>query len=508
MNVGSLLTTNAIRLPDKIAVIEGDKRVSYREFNNKVNLIGSSLVALDIKKGEKVAVFLHNCLEWAEIYFAISKIGAVIVPINYRIIGNELLHVIGNSNSTVLIFGEELQKVVESVKPHLKKIKYYIFVGSNPPSWSIDYKEFSKIPSSKKPEVFISEEDAHTICYTSGTTGLPKGAVLTNLNVIMCHYYMTTSEFSINRNDVFLITTPLCQRIGWGKLVNSIALGCSLVMMGSFDPVKAMELMEKERITIASIIPSIGKMMLQIPHIESYDSSSLRMFFVTGEAFPIETKLGLIKKFPHVKLLSYFASTEAALISVMRPEDISRKPDSVGQPIVGLEVKILDDAGDEVPIGQVGEIVTRCGRPGVFSTMKGYYKNPEADTETFLNDWIKTGDIGRFDDERFLYILDRKRDMIISGGYNIYSREVEMVLESHPKVAEVAVVGVSDEKYGEAVKAYVVLRPGQKSNKEEMIQYCKEKLANYKKPKYIEFINSLPRNSVGKVLKYKLKGGS
>jgi long-chain acyl-CoA synthetase len=266
-----------------------------------------------------------------------------------------------------------------------------------------------------------------------------------------------------------------------------------------------MRIVEKERVTILSIVPTIGRLILQLPHLESYDTRSLKMFFVTGEAFPIEVKKGLMEKFPHVKIVSYFASTEAAIITSMMHENVLAKPTSVGHLLPGVDVKIVDDNGKEVPWGEVGEIITKCGKPGMFSMMKEYYKDPLQTQEAFIGEWLKTGDMGKFDHEGYLYIVDRKKDMIISGGFNIYSREVEDILENNEKVAEVVVIGVPDETYGEAVKAFIVLKQGVKATEEEMIEYCKANLASYKKPKYIKFVNALPRNTVGKVLKYKLK---
>lgn len=505
MNVGSLLFTNAVRFPKKIALVEGERRVSYSELNSRVNKLANKLLALGVQKGDKASLYLNNSIEFAEIYFALSKLGVIVVPINFRIKGNELLYIVLHSDSTLLFFNDMTRQNVDSLRTDLESVEKFIFVGNNPSDWYILYKELFDGSSQDEPPIFVSEEDIHSICYTSGTTGLPKGAVITNLNIFIHHYYVTSSEFGVTHDDIFLATTPLSQRIGWGKLINSIALGCTLVIIPSFDAEETMRIVEKERVTILSIVPTIGRLILQLPHLESYDTRSLKMFFVTGEAFPIEVKKGLMGKFPHVKIVSYFASTEAAIITSMMHENILAKPTSVGHLLPGVEIKIVDDDGKEVPWGEVGEIITKCGKPGMFSIMKEYYKDPLQTKEAFIGEWLKTGDMGNFDNEGYLYIVDRKKDMIISGGFNIYSREVESILEGNEKVAEVAVIGVPDEIYGEAVKAFIVLKQGAEATEEEMIEYCKTNLASYKKPKYIEFVSILPRNSVGKVLKYKLK---
>ena len=505
MNVGSLLFTNAVRFPQKIALIEGERKVSYSELNRRVNKLANKLLALGVRKGDKASLCLNNSIEFAEIYFALSKLGVIVVPINFRIKGKELLHIILHSDSTFLFFNDITRQNVESLRMDLASVEKFIFVGNTPSDWYILYQELFDGSGQGEPPVFVSEEDIHSICYTSGTTGLPKGAVLTNLNIFIHHYYVTSSEFGVTHDDVFLATTPLSQRIGWGKLINSIALGCTLVIIPSFDAEETMRIVEKERVTILSIVPTIGRLILQLPHLESYDTRSLKMFFVTGEAFPIEVKKGLMEKFPHVKIVSYFASTEAAIITSMMHENILAKPTSVGHLLPGIDVKIVDDNGKEVPLGEIGEIITKCGKPGMFSVMKEYYKDPLQTKEAFIGEWLKTGDMGKFDYEGYLYIVDRKKDMIISGGFNIYSREVEDILENNEKVAEVVVIGVPDETYGEAVKAFIVLKQGVKTTEEEMIEYCKANLASYKKPKYIKFVNALPRNTVGKVLKYKLR---
>jgi len=507
LNVGYLLTQNGVRFPEKTAIVVEDRKVTYRQLNLMVNELANGLLKFGIRKGTKAAILLQNCLEWVEIYYALSKIGAVLVPINYRLVEDDLLYIINHSDSEIVFLGDAHTKAFERGRHYLKHVKHFVSLSDNPPHWCMSYSLLKQGVSPIEPEHSAGGADEHTISYTSGTTGLPKGAVLTHHTIITGHLMGTALEFGVSEDDVILVTTPLCQRIGWGKIAVGIPLGCTMVIMTSFDAKKAMELVQKERVTIIGIIPTIGRMLLQVPHLESYDASSLRMFFVTGETFPIETKRSLKENFPHVNLASYLAQTEAGFITKLHPRDIFRKPDSVGVPLIGLEMKIVNDQQEELPAGESGEIVVRYGSPGTFGVMKGYYKDPEANQGFFLgDDWVRTGDIGKMDDDGYLYFVDRKKDMIISGGFNIYSKEVEKALEGHPKVLEAAVVAIPDKLYGEAVKAFVVLHEGQKATKGELIEYCKTKMASYKKPKEIEFIDSLPRNTVGKVMKYVLKG--
>ena len=504
MNVGALLTANSVRFSQKYALIEGEKRVTYCELNRRVNRLANKLFSLNLKKGDTASIHLKNSVEFVEIYFALSKLGVVIVPINWRLKGKELVHIVTHSDSRFLFFDDTTLANVEPLREDLEGVKK-IFVGQAPSDWYGLYRELID-ETDREPPVTVLEDDNHSICYTSGTTGLPKGVVLTNLNIITGHYYVTSSEFGVTHDDVFLATTPLTQRIGWGKLINSISMGCTLVLMRAFHAEEAMKIVEKEKVTILSIVPTIGRLLLELPSLASYNTQSVRMFFVTGEAFPVELKTRLIEKFPNVKIVSYFASTEAAIVSGMLHEDILTRPASVGRLLPGVEVRILDDQGEEVPPGEPGEIATRCGKPGMFSIMKEYYKQPEQTKETFIDGWLKTGDMGRFDEQGYLYIVDRKKDMIISGGFNIYSREVEAILEGYEKISEAAVIGVPDERFGEAVKAFVVLKRGSLATEQEIIDYCKVNLASYKKPSFVEFINALPRNASGKVMKYTLRG--
>ena len=505
MNVGSLLTISAVQYSDKLALIEGERRISYNVLNKRVNQLANRLLKLNVKKNDKLAIYLHNSIEWAEVYFALSKIGAIVVPINVRIKGEELIHVLDNSETKILFFDVELKENIGTIKMELKRIEKFILVGDIPADWYQLYEDIFDDSPIDEPYVSVSGEDIHSICYTSGTTGLPKGAVLTNMNVLIGHYLIYPAEFGITHTDVILATTPFAQRIGWGKLVTTVGLGCRLVILRSFDAQKTLSMIEQEKVTNLSIVPTIGRLILQVPDIESYNTSSLKSFLVSGEAFPVELKEALVEKFPHVKLFSSYASTEAGQVTIMTHEGIFKKPVSVGYPIACVEVKIVDSEGREVRKGNVGEVIVRSGKPGTFCIMKGYYKDEEYTKEYFLGDWLRTGDMGKFDNGGYLYLSDRKKDMIISGGYNIYSKEVEMVLESNEKVSEAAVIGVPDGQWGEAVKAFVVLRESSAATSGELIEYCKAKLASYKKPKFIEFVDSLPKNALGKTQKYKLK---
>jgi len=511
MNLGAFLSRNAIKYPDKVCLIEvgGKKRLTYGEFNERVNRLANGLRRLGLKKGNSVGLYLTNRIEWPEIYYGLAKLGAPVVSINFNMKDEELLYVVKHSGLSLLFIDEGLQRNIIPLLARIKEVRC-VLLGNEEAPWRMRYEDIFDPSDPGEPGVPVNESDIHSICYTSGTTGFPKGAELTHENLIFGHYYQMTSEYGFSPNDTFLITTPSANRVAWGRLASAISLGATACIMKKFSVKEAMETIEKERVTVVTMVPTIARMILQVPNPGDYDTSSLRIFLLTGEAFPLETQVKLRERFPHVGMISFYSSTETGAVSGLGPDDIFEKPNSAGRPIAGVEVRIVDESDQEVPPGEAGEILMRCGKPGRFLVMKRYHKNPSATRKAFLGDWFRTGDIGRFDNDGYLYIVDRKRDMIISGGYNIYGREVEKVIGDHPMVKEAAVVGVPDRDFGEAVMAFVVLAGGRRTAgtdavKEEIIELCKERMSGYKKPKYIEFIDALPRNQMGKVTKYVLR---
>ena len=270
MNVGHFLSSSAVRFSDKTALIQGDRKVTYRRYNNRVNRLANRLLALGLKKGDMASLYMRNSIEWAEIYLALSKIGAIVVPINFRLKGDELVHIVRNSDTRILFFDREFQQNVETVKRDLTCVKDFIRLADDRSGGFVSYEDLFLDSPGDETGVYVSEEDIHSICYTSGTTGLPKGAVLTNMNIIAMHYLINSVEFGIGRDDITLATTPFSQRIGWGKIVMCASLGSTLVIMPSFGAKEAMETTEKEKVTNMSIVPTIGKMILQLPDIESY----------------------------------------------------------------------------------------------------------------------------------------------------------------------------------------------------------------------------------------------
>jgi len=296
----------------------------------------------------------------------------------------------------------------------------------------------------------------------------------------------------------------MAHRTGLGRVANAVCCGCTVVIMDKFDPVAAVDVIKKERITIIGLVPTIARMLM--PEIEKRpeDVASARLMVATGEAFPVDIKKRLAAAAPNIGLYTFFAQTEAGFITGLRPEEQATHPDSCGRPVPSVEVRIVDEDMNDVPRGEVGEIICRCGAPGVLS-MTGYWRNPEATKAAFHEDWLRTGDLARMDPNGYVYFVDRAKDMIVSGGLNIYSREVEDALETHPAVNEAAVLPVADAEFGESVFAYVTFQPDASATEDELIAHCRDMIASYKKPKYVREIDVLPRNSTGKVVKVALR---
>ena len=335
-----------------------------------------------------------------------------------------------------------------------------------------------------------SGRDDCLILYTSGTTGYPKGAVNTHANVIVQNVEHHVAAWGIGEDDVYLATTPLAHRAGVGRLVNALGLGGTLVIMEKFDAAEALALVERERVTVAGFPPTVIRMLLASFKSKPERCASLRRVIVSTEAFPVPLMREVSAALPHVEFYGVYGMSEAAVTSASLAEQLAR-PGTAGKPLPGVEIRIEAD----------GELLVR----GENAVMKGYFNRPQENAEAFRGGWFHTGDIARVDADGYLYIVDRKKDMVVTGGYNVYSKEVEQVLVQHPGIADAAVVGVPDALYGEAVAAFVQARPGARLSAESVIEHCRAQLAGYKKPRHVVFVDSLPRNSLGKVLKSELR---
>ena len=503
MKAGALLTANAKRYPGRAAVICGNRRLSFLELDALTNRIADALIKQGIEVGDRVAVCLPNSVELIGIMGGVLKAGAVLVPISGRLTTAERELVFEDARPDAIFFDQQTRQSVCKASAALAD-PLLIAVGGS----AGDEKDFDRFLTEGSPAAAFSlpsEPDDAVIAYTSGTTGRPKGVISTHSNVVVGQGYMQALEFGLRSDDVTLVTTEIALRTGMGRISNAFCLGSTMVLMPHFDAKEALDLIEREKVTVIGVVPTIARRL--IPEIRRRPQAcrTLRVMNATGEAFPIDVMAELVELLPQLDIYSFYAQTEAGMVACLRPAEQFTHANSVGRPLPGVQIRIVDaDIKDAAP-GETGEILVRAGKPGQFTVMRGYYNQPEATAETLIDGWLRTGDMGRMDEDGFLYLVDRLKDMIVSGGLNIYSREVEAALIKHPAVAEVAVVGVADPEFGESVMAFVQLKTGQSVAPEQLIEHCRPYIAGYKKPKYIHFVDELPRNASGKVMKRDLR---
>ncbi|WP_077213303.1 class I adenylate-forming enzyme family protein [Bacillus dakarensis] len=497
----SLHTKN--RGNDTALVYEGSS-LTFSEFNHRVNSLGHSMLSQGIKKGDHVILYMRNRLEMIEIFYAISAIGAVAVPINYMVRGQDLIQLV-NSSDSVFAF-VEIEKYPDFTEGLAKFTRINesntVLVGDLPNGLNenfLVYHTFLTSGNQKEIQVPVGSQDLSAFIYSSGTTSLPKGIMLTH-GALLTRVLRFAIEWGLSYKDTVLITVPLYHSIGHALMLTLSVLGCKLVVTREFDPEKTIKLMQDEKVTCSIFVPTQYTMMLQVPTIDQYDLSSVRLLISGGAPIIADTKKLIMEKFS-CEFSEFFGSTETGAVVVLRPKDVIRKAKSVGLQAEYAEIRLVDNEGKDVAIGEEGEFAVRWG--GLFS---GYYNLPEETKKSHMEDgWFLLGDIGKMDEEGFYYLLDRKKDMIISGGVNIYPKDIEEVIYTHQAVLETAVIGSPDEKWGENVKAFVVLKQGQKVEKEELMEYCNQKLAKFQRIKEVEFLSTLPRNPSGKILKRELR---
>lgn len=496
INVHYFLLRNVHEHPHKIALIFGEKRYTYKIFNERVNRLANALLKMGLAKGDKVAFLLPNCLEFAEISFALSKIGALSVPLNFRLHVDELRYVLDNSDASFFFFGADFREVAQKLIPHLDKIKKSMQIGGNSA-----YDDLLSNSYAEEPNMEVGEDDEYSIMYTSGTTGFPKGVVHTHKSRIWNSLNMLV-DTGLRASDIFAITTPLFHiAAGHTMLLSTIFMGGTVVIFPSFSLPEFFATIVKEKITAFFAVPTMFQRMIDHPQFRDYDLSSVRLLFTGGAVAPPELKERIMKSFPQATLDDLMGLTEGGPLTTFLPHrDAQRKPGSVGRAHFSQMVRVVNEKGEDVKGDEVGEIIVKG--PAV---MKEYYKNPEATAKALRDGWLYTGDLARVDEEGYQYLAVRRSDLIISGGENIYPAEVERVLLLHPAVQEAAVIGIKDKEWGERVMAVVVLKAGEKVSEEEIIDFCQERLAGYKRPRGVVFVEELPKNQLGKVLYKELR---
>jgi len=505
--LGEMMSRNARKFPDKEALVYGETRLTYKQLNGRINRLAHALMDLGIKRDDKVAILAFNCNQFMETYFALAKMGGVAVPINFRLHPEEMAYIINQSDAKALIMGEAFVEIARGIQKDLPQVKDYISISGEPTEGMLHFESWVDKYPDKEPLILVDEDDPLFIMYTAGTTGRPKGAVITHKNEMVLWmlgtaFVLTEPGMSDLWNFRAFGAPPIFHLASFGFCQFMFFLGATVVLPTEvFDPVYIMQTIEKEKINALVLVPAMTNFVLMVPDLDKYDTSSLKVWGSSGAILPVETRRQIKKYFPSVNIFDLFGQTEmSALISGLLPSESEGRETSVGKILPFCEIRVVDANDKDVPIGQVGEAVYRGP-----TVMKEYYKNPEATREAMRGGWFHGGDLVRMDEEGFIYIVDRTKDMIISGGENIYPAEIEGVLLKHPKIAESAVIGVHDKEWGESVKAIVVPKPGEVLSEKEVIDFCKKHLASYKKPKSVDFIEALPRNAMGKVMKTELR---
>jgi len=505
MVVGDILFRNAKKFSGKMAVVSKDLSINYQGLNERVNRLSNTLMQKGLKKGDRIGVLLHNGHQFIETYFAAAKTGGIFTPYNNHLRDRELHVIINYSSPKVLFLDAEFGDVIHSIKDHLESVEDYICLQQ--PRWSFmeDYEGLISKGNEEEPRIKINDNDIMSIFYTAGTTGRPKGAMHTHRHVIS-NALTGGIELKVSYDERVLISFPMYHISCEDNIGRHFFMPNTVFIRreGQFDAKEVLELLSMGRITMCQFVPTMIHALLQYQDIDRYDLSSLRLIIYAGAPMPVELLKRALQKF-NCGFAQLYGQTESGpIITLLPPEDHIlegserqlKKLASAGRPILNYEVRIIDEQGREVPVGEVGEVIGRSE-----AMMKRYWRLPKDSQKKLRDGWLHTGDLGKFDEEGYLYIVDRKDDMIISGGVNIYPREVEEILYKHPDILEATVIGVPDDYWGEAVKAIIVLKEGAKSSGEEIIKFCGEHLAGYKKPKSVEFWGDLPKSPQGKILK-------
>lgn len=510
MDLGELPRRNARRYPEKHCLVWGNKRYTTRSFNERINQLANGLSWLGISKGDRVAVLLQNCSEYIEIYFGLAKLGAIAVPLNTRLNPREYARYFKITSPAAWIVAEQFQHVAAEIGPDLDTVRQTIWVGNTAQKDQISYESLLSESPTSEPSVDVDEDDAATIFFTSGTTGFPKGAMWTHRNILEQMVNLQI-DLPFSRDDRGLIVLPMFHGPVTIPILHQLIYvgGCVVLSpYASFDPGQFLETIAREKITCTFIVPTMLVQLVNYAEIDRYRETIKQLKQIKYAAAPASAPVlrRAIELFGPILTQGYGSTETVGGVTFLSKEDHilspngDRKLSSCGKEYINVHVKIVDENDTEVPSGTVGEILIKADKNFV-----GYWKMPEETAQVLKNGWLRTTDLGMFDAERYLYLVGRKKDMIISGGENIYPAEIEEIINRHTKVKESAVIGVPDYTWGESVKAFVVLKDGEKATQEEIVGICLENLGSYKKPKFVQFVDELPRNSMGKVLKHVLK---
>ncbi|MBI4351840.1 MAG: AMP-binding protein [Elusimicrobia bacterium] len=504
LNLGEITAVNAKKFRDKVALKEKDRALTFGQLNLRVNRLANALGSLGLGKGDRVSCLLENSIEIVELYLAAAKTGIVINPINFRLAAGEVEYILKDSGAKAVIAHEEFARL--GVKENLPGIKDFISVGENPPPGFLGYEALLSGAAEAEPKADLDPRDPWVLLYTSGTTGKPKGVVRSHESYI-AFYLISAVDFGFGENDVCLNVMPLCHVNSTFFSFTFTYLGASLYIQPArrFDPAEIFDIIQREKITFISLIPTHYNLMLTVPEEKrkQYEVGSIRKLLCSSAPARKEMKTAVMEMFKGVELYEAYGSTEAGIVTVLKPHEQMSKLCSIGREVCGTSlVRLLGPDGAPVPAGAAGELYSKG--PMLFDN---YHNLPEKTAQSFRDGWFSAGDMAREDEDGYFYIVDRKDNMIITGGEHVYPSEIEAVLAGHPAVFDAAVIGVPDKVWGESIKAVVILREGRSATEAELIAFCAGKAASFKKPKTVTFIKAaeMPRTPTGKILHRELR---
>jgi long-chain acyl-CoA synthetase len=504
MLLGDIIALNALREPGRLAVIDGEREISYAELHESATKLANALLGI-AAPGDRIAILSQNRVEFIECYYGVPAAGMALTFLNYRLHPKEWAWILNDAGAVALVVERDFLDQIQPVLADVPSLATLVVVGGDGGEGTVDYHDFVGSAAATAPPVTVDGDDTAWLIYTSGTTGFPKGAMLTHRNLVTA---VTESviEYQPQPDERNLLAFPLCHVSGYTVPLIQLRGGL-MVLMRAYEPEQFMQLVERHGITSSAMAPTMLNFLLQHPRIDEFDLSTLRNLGYGAAAMPVEVLKAAIERFGPI-VYSGFGMTELGGNVLVHSKEAHIRAingeehllAACGTPMCLAVVKVVDEQGQECPPGVVGEIVIRAEQ-----VLKGYWNNEEGTKKAMEGGWFHTGDMARRDEEGFFYIVDRMKDMIITGGENVYSREVEEVVYTHPAVSEAAVIGLPDPTWGENVTAVVVLRPGAEATEAEIIAVCRDRLAGYKKPKKVLFIDELPKNVSGKILKRELR---
>ncbi|MFC1823182.1 long-chain-fatty-acid--CoA ligase [Thermodesulfobacteriota bacterium] len=509
MLIGDIAKFNARRFKNKLAFKDERRALTFDQVNKRSNAIIHALMDMGVRKGDRVAILLFDCVQYGELLFALPKAGFVAVTLNCRLLARELDYLVNNSEANTIIFDAELADTIEELRPTLATVKNYIVLDlkGDSKTEALNYENLIESHSASEMPLQVHETDIAFILYTSGTTGFPKGTMLTHKS-LMTNLFNLSLELQPQQKDIFFNLPPLFHAAGQNQVMVHFFHGCSSLSLREFDVETVLKTIESEKPNVMHLVPTMQNMIINHPAVGNYDLSCMDLN-IYGASPIMRSQLVKVIEIFNCKLMQCAGLTEASGVLVMlRPEDhvvegpehLIRRLGAAGREVKLTEVRVVDQDGNEVPPETRGELVGRGE-----NIMKGYWKMPEATAETIVDGWLHTGDICLYDEDGYIYYVDRIKDMICRGGENVFPREIEEVISAHPSVLEVSVIGVPDERLQEEIMALIVPKEGAAISEQEIVRLCEKNLARYKKARYVQFVDAFPKTASGKILKHQLR---